>query len=887
VRRDSLFIAALLLLTFATFWPVGSLGFIGYDDLDYVYKNPMVQSGLNVDSAVWAFTTNYASNWHPVTWLSLMLDSQLFGLNPHAFHWMNLGIHAANTVLLFVWLSGVTRARWRSFFVAALFAVHPLHVESVAWIAERKDVLSGFFFMLILLGYTRYSRKPTTRNLVLVCVLFALGLMAKPMLVTVPLVLLLLDYWPLQRYCKETFNTQHSTFNAQEAQAPALHSPSGEGGPPMSHSSHSSHPCQDTAPAQAPFFLLPSSFFIRWLKLLPLRVASQRATGGGPGWGPSTLNVECWMLNVFPVFKRLLIEKIPLFLLCLLSCQLTLWSQRAGGAMILPQYFPLWNRCLHAVIAYSLYLGKLFWPVNLAIYYPLPLGAPPVATLLGALALLIILTLAALKFGCPRPPLLKSEISNFKSAIARPQPWLPVGWAWFLIMLVPTIGIVQVGLQSIADRYAYLPSIGLFIAMVWGMAALFGVAHQDAPASAGGVPPPELLPLRVASQRPPSVAATANEGTPSVAATTKGGLPPVAAAAKGGGPGWGPSKLNVECWMLNVFLSLIVLLCSLDTRHQLAYWRNNITLFEHALQVSPKNNYLGNFYLGISYAEAGRLDDAARSLTNAMVINPDSELARGRLGNVLLWQGNYAAAQTVLEKLVQEIPQFVVARVTLGLALAGQHKYTAAQAEYQAALQLYPGDPSIQRLVAVNTPKAAAEQTLTNLAAQAGHSFPISAFPLSAFPPEMHAQAAQAYVALARFPQAAQEYTLALAQKPGTPDWLNNLAWLLATCPDPAVRDGSRAVQLARRACEATQYQIPVYLGTLAAAYAEAGQFDNAILYAQKACDRAAAVGQTGLWESNQALLKLYQARQPCRDTPPSDWPLNAVQIVLVGWTAR
>src|SRR5580700_3086108 len=180
----------LLLLTLACFWPVGHLGFIGYDDYDYVYQNPAVLSGLNPDSVAWAFGGAHAGNWHPLTWLSHMLDCQLFGLNPHEAHWVNLGFHAANTLLLFFWLQDLTGARWRSFFLAALFAVHPLHVQSVAWVSERKDVLSGFFFLMTLLSYTRYCRNKNPANYLLVVTALALGLMAKPMLVTTPLVLL-------------------------------------------------------------------------------------------------------------------------------------------------------------------------------------------------------------------------------------------------------------------------------------------------------------------------------------------------------------------------------------------------------------------------------------------------------------------------------------------------------------------------------------------------------------------------------------------------------------------------------------------------------------------------------------------------------------------------
>jgi len=279
MRRDALFLASLVLLSFACFWPAGSLGFIGYDDIDYVYQNPMVQSGLNGDSLAWAFGGAHAGNWHPLTWMSHMVDCELFGLDPHEQHWMNLVLHTANAGLLFLWLRGLTGARWRSFFVAALFAVHPLHVQSVAWISERKDVLSGLFFMGILLAYTRYCRQKSRGNYALVLGLFALGLMAKPMLVTVPLVLLLVDFWPLGRM--------------------------------------------------------------------------RSMAGNGPGTEAAG---ESWV--------ALVKEKIPFFLLCLVSCGVTLWAQNSARALEVTWTSSLGGRCLHALVSYGWYLEKTLWPAD-------------------------------------------------------------------------------------------------------------------------------------------------------------------------------------------------------------------------------------------------------------------------------------------------------------------------------------------------------------------------------------------------------------------------------------------------------------------------------------------------------------------------------------------
>jgi tetratricopeptide (TPR) repeat protein len=318
-----------------------------------------------------------------------------------------------------------------------------------------------------------------------------------------------------------------------------------------------------------------------------------------------------------------------------------------------------------------------------------------------------------------------------------------------------------------------------------------------------------------------------------------------------------------------------VLACGLDTRHQLGFWRNNITLFQHVVEVSPKNDYLGYFCLGISYGEVGQLDDAARALTNALAVNPQAELAQGRLGNVLLLQKKYAAAQPFLASQVRAHPQSIVAHITLGMALAGQQKYVAAQSEYAAALQLNPQDTAVQQILDANAPKADAEQTMDIYAAQLTASST----------PELHARLAQAEAVLGRGAEAVQNYKLALRQQPDAIEWLNNLAWLLATCPDAAVRDGPEAVRLAQRACELTQYQKTVCLGTLAAACAEAGQFDAAVLNAQKACDRATALGESDLLEANQRLLKLYQSHQPYREPMPG--PLDDSSWLPSGWLAR
>jgi cytochrome c-type biogenesis protein CcmH/NrfG len=355
---------ALLLaaLTWIVFGQTLHHDFVNYDDQRYVYENPRITGGLSARAIVWAFTHVHSENWHPLTTISHMLDCQLYGLKPGAHHATNVLLHAVGAVLLLVALFEMTGAAWRSAFVATLFAVHPLHVESVAWIAERKDVLSGVCFMLILLLYTRYARRPSFGGYITVMFLFACGLMSKPMLVTLPFVLLLLDYWPLTRI--------------------------GSG-----------------------------------------------ATAQNPPFARSTI-------------IKLVSEKIPLILLSVCSSVVTFLAQRPaiGGT----EELPILSRLGNAVVSYVAYIWQMFWPADLVVFYPHPENRLPVWQILAALIALIGFSAVAV-------------------VTRRRRPYVLVGWLWYLGMLVPVIGILQVGWQARADRYTYLPQIGLFILTAWGV----------------------------------------------------------------------------------------------------------------------------------------------------------------------------------------------------------------------------------------------------------------------------------------------------------------------------------------------------------------------------------------------------------------------------------
>ena len=344
----------LAIVTLAVYWPVHNHQFVNYDDNVYVTENQTIHSGPTLQNIKWAFTTGYASNWHPLTWLSLMLDCRLFGINAPAHHIVNLLFHIANTLLLLIVLNRMTKQLWPSAFVAALFALHPLHVESVAWVAERKDVLSTLFWLLTMLAYA-ICRASIGRPLLFTLVLFVLGLMSKPMLVTLPFVLLLLDYWPLGRL----FNPRFSII-------------------------------------------------------------------------------------------RLLLEKLPFIIFSAASSIITFIVQQKGGAMAA---IPFKERIANTAISYLTYIGKMFWPAHLAVFYPHPAGFISAAKAISYALTLILITAILLYYG-------------------RRYKYLAVGWLWYLGTLVPVIGIVQVGSQAMADRYAYVPLIGLFVIIAFTIAEL-------------------------------------------------------------------------------------------------------------------------------------------------------------------------------------------------------------------------------------------------------------------------------------------------------------------------------------------------------------------------------------------------------------------------------
>jgi protein O-mannosyl-transferase len=400
-KHKLIFCLALFATTLVFYNPITHDGFILLDDVPYILSNPPVKAGLSWSTVKWAFTTFHAGYWHPLTWLSHALDCQLFGLNPAGHHYVSLLFHAANAVLLFLVLEEATEMVWPSLIVAAIFALHPVNVESVAWAAERKNVLSMFFFLLAMLVYGRYARSGGTWRYIAVNACFVLGMMAKPQIITLPFVLLLWDYWPLNRMFAENprFVPNHRNGAGQQGQIQV-----NEG--------------ERVAPRSLTFLLL---------------------------------------------------EKIPLFVIVLAGSVLTFLAQRSAGAVHTLGEFSLKIRLENALVSYAKYLRMLVWPWHLAPLYPHPGNGIPMRPVAVSSGILAALTIIALRYGFTGS---NSHFSQNRRGVV--HPYLAVGWLWFLGVLVPMIGIVQVGEQAMADRFVYIPMIGILIAVVWAVWDIVG-----------------------------------------------------------------------------------------------------------------------------------------------------------------------------------------------------------------------------------------------------------------------------------------------------------------------------------------------------------------------------------------------------------------------------
>jgi len=577
--------------------------FINYDDPRYVYENIKITSGLSISGIVWAFTHIHSMNWHPLTTISHMLDCQLYGLHPGWHHFTNVLLHTVAVIFLFLALQQMTGAFWRSAIVAAVFTIHPLRVESVAWIAERKDVLSGVFFMLTLLAYVHYVRLPSIRRYLIVLLVLACGLLSKPMLVTLPFVLLLLDYWPLDR-----------------------------------------------------------------------------------------MRGQLW---------RRVLEKVPLVVLSAVSSIATLVAQK--GAVGYTEELPILERINNAVVSYVLYISQMFWPVRLAVFYPHPENRLPLWGIICSLLLLISITVIGI-------------------VLRKKRPYLITGWLWYLGMLVPVIGLVQVGWQGRADRYTYLPQIGLYIAVTWAVADLT-VSWRYRPAIVG-----------------------------------------IATILAVGLLSWG-------AWV------------------QTSYWHDSETLFRHALAVTTNNDVAEN-NLGIVFLRQGKLDEAISLLEAAVDLRPDNSPAHENLAKALLQNGDVDNALI----------------------------------HYQKLLELQPDNIEVHNIVGT------------------------------------------VLVQRGRIREGVEEWQKVLAIQPDNGNAMSNLAWVFATSPDDSLRAGTKAVQLAQEALRISGGRIPILFRTLAAAYAETGEFSKAIQTAQEGVELANSQGNPSLATELQGNIALYQEQRPLRD---------------------
>ncbi len=640
--------------------------FVNFDD------GTEVMRGISVEGIRWAFTHSVAANWHPFTILSHMIDCQFFGTSPAGHHFTNVALHAVATVLLFLVLCWMTQALWRSALVATVFGIHPLHVESVAWIAERKDVLSAVFFMLTLMAYVAYARKQSVGRYVTMSIFYVCGLMSKSMLVTLPFLLLLLDYWPLNRL--------------------------------------------------------------------------ERSTIG-----------------------KLILEKVPLFIFSAAACVETLISQHTSINIIATA--SLGARIANAFLAMTIYIRQTVWPASLAVFYAYPEGNISWLKVLVAVGLLTGISAAAF-------------------ALRKKAPYFLIGWLWYVGMLVPVLGIVQVGAQAHADRYTYLPQIGLVLIAVWMVADI--------------------------SRR------------------------------------WAYRQITL------IFLALAVIgPMTWAARRQTSHWYDSQTLWEHTVSIAPDNEtarvhlsdaYLqneriddalaqareavganansaeGHGVLGAALAKKGLLDDAIKHLQRAAELDADLPRVYYNLGNVFLGRGDLDNAIVNYEKelRVGNLPE---AHNNLALALLRKRQVTAAIDHLNSALDLKPDYSD-------------ARNNLATALSQTGN---------------MH--------------EAIAQWQKTLEFQPDNLQAECNLAWIYSTFPESSVRDGGKAIELAQRAIQLSGGNNARIWRLGAAAYAEAGQFPEAIKAAQTGLALAEAEGDSALSRTFEANIKRFEQQSPLRDT--------------------
>ena len=676
----------LVISILCVYWQVRNFSFVNFDDRQYVTDNYHVQAGLTPESIRWSFTATHASNWHPLTWLSHMLDCQIYGMTPGHHHMTNVLFHILNTLLLFFIFKRISGSLWKSAFMAALFALHPLHVESVAWVAERKDVLSTFFWMLTLWCYAGYVERPRLDKYLLLILFYILGLMAKPMLVTLPFVLLLLDYWPLKRF----------QLRSLDIEKPAI---------------------------ERPFYF------------------------------------------------GLIREKIPLFLLSFASSIATYLVQKSSGAVDSLAVIPFHVRIANTLVSYVGYIWKMLWPHNLAVLYPYPKSIA-LWKIAGAGLLLMM-------------------ISVFVFRMLRSKPYLAVGWLWYLGTLVPVIGIVQVGSQALADRYTYVPLIGIFIMITWGISD------------------------------------------------------------------W-VSKMRYGKIGFFTATAIILSLLMIKSRMQVKYWSNSITLFEHTINVTSENS-IAQLNLGEALAEQGNMDKAVKHYKAALKTKPDLAGANINIGVYFREEGKLDKAIDHFSKVLNEKSDRAAAHCELGDTLEKKGELSGAVMHYLEAIRIRPGYAKAYNnlgIILAGQNKVEAAIVFLSKALQISPGYAGAHFNLG-----------KIYANQNNPEKAIFHYKKALQFDPNMMQALYHLSWIRSTHEDEKYRNGKEAVNLAEKLCKITQYRQPVALDALAAAYAETGKFNEAVLTAERAHKMALMQGPESLAQGLEQRLKLYQNKIPYRQT--------------------
>ena len=715
IRRQVLGVCFfLVVITWLVFGQTVRYDFVNYDDNEYVYANPAITSGLTPQGITYAFSGRHARNWHPLTTLSHMLDCQLWGVRAGGHHLTNLVLHTIAVVLLFLVLKQMTGAIWQSTFVAALFAIHPLRVESVAWISERKDVLSAIFFMLTLGAYFHYARSPSLGRYVTMSIMFALGLLSKSMLVTVPFILLLLDYWPLERF-----------------------------------------------------------------------------------GGRSSI-------------KRLVLEKIPLLALSAAGGFVTLWVQQSSVART--EQLPLVSRIGNGLVSCVIYVKQMIWPVGLAVFYPHPGDQLPVWEVGLAIVLLGLVSAGVI-------------------ALRHKRPYLVTGWFWYLTMLVPVIGLIQVGSQAHADRYTYLPQIGLYLLLAWAITDALTSPFQR----------------RI-------LAATA-----SVAIIALAWCAHIQASYwRNGESLWGHA-LAVTSWN---FMAHDGLGECLANRGHLD---EAIDQFQLALNIAPGYREIET-NLMLALTKKGRTDEAITHLQALLKEDPNDAQLHYNLGNALRKKGDSRGAIAAYEKALAIQGRYPAAHYNLGIALDQNGQIDEAIAHYQEAVKEQPNYPEVYyslgndllRKGRVEDAIAAYEQSLKSRSRY----------------PEVENNIGLALAQKGRPSEAIAHWQNALAIQPDSVDPLNNLAWVLATFPESWIRNKKQALVLAERANQLSGDNSPMILRTLAAAYAENGRFTEARVTAERGLQLANAQENPALASILERDLARYRINAPVRTaTKPGPGP--------------